>query len=940
MKNRLNRLLAKGFFTVFFVIPLLALVQIPIFLLGAAAGSYLAISKQLPEIPELVSYKPKTVSTFYSDDGTVIGIFYRQKRFVVDLNQIPSNVINAFLAAEDSRFFEHNGVDYYGILRAMGRNVAAGRITQGGSTITMQVTRNFLLSRERTFSRKFKEMILASRLENVWGKEKILHVYLNEIYLGEGCYGVEAAARGYFDKPVEHLTTAQAALIAGLVASPARFNPFKSEELARQRQITVLGRMLRAGFITETEYEEAKNEPLVFRKAVVRPFDIAPDFTEVVRRYVIRKYGEEKLYNDGLKVFTTCKLDFQRRALEAMEKGLEEIKGRQKHLAILRTIPQNEIADLLQRRVTPTLTENRIYQGVVTRLIPQKNGDAILEVAISKKLRGKVKIDKPSVPVYKIGQVLALKFDKFVDDVPEFLPDDNPRLQGALVCVENKNGNVRALVGGATGEHFQFNRAVQAKRQPGSAFKPIIYSLALEQKSYSPATVIVDEPIVVDLEGADEEWEPRNSSGNFLGPLSLRRALELSRNICTIKILMDVGLGSVMDLAKNMGINSPLGRNLSLSLGTSELTLMELTSAYTVFPNSGIHVEPILVRRIEDRFGNVLEDHSETPVLDESEIPSPVPRDEFKEMFMQTAGRLSQSAKPVARQASANSPAPTGATSQTKLMSQTEAEEDDMLTEPSRARAVLSPQTAYIMTSLLQGGVRQGTGARVGQYLKRKDLAGKTGTTNNAEDTWFIGFNPDFTTGVWVGFDEKRPLGRREEGARAALPVWAYFMRDILLNKPEREFTIPPQITFRDMLTFPADQKENNTPILVREPIYTPFEGLTLIMAPMDMPESLASSAGGVAQALSGNQSILGGPVFGFFPNTSSSSLNPAAPPVQQNVNPLQDFLQQDPGNSAKAPMNLVKPTIGPTRGPVQNPDATNRQKPIPGDSKTDPRAR
>ena len=228
----------------------------------------------------------------------------------------------------------------------------------------------------------------------------------------------------------------------------------------------------------------------------------------------------------------------------------------------------------------------------------------------------------------------------------------------------------------------------------------------------------------------------------------------------------------------------------------------------------------------------------------------------------------------------------------------------------------------------------------MGQYLKRKDLAGKTGTTNNAEDTWFIGFNPDFTTGVWVGFDEKRPLGRREEGARAALPVWAYFMRDILLNKPEREFTIPPQITFRDMLTFPADQKENNTPRLVREPIYTPFEGLTLIMAPMDMPESLASSAGGVAQALSGNQSILGGPVFGFFPNTSSSSLNPAAPPVQQNVNPLQDFLQQDPGNSAKAPMNLVKPTIGPTRGPVQNPDATNRQKSIPGDSKTDPRAR
>lgn len=949
MKNRLHRVMAKGVFTVFFIIPLLLLVQIPIFLLGAAAGSYLAIARQLPEIPELVSYKPKTVSTFYSDDGTVIGIFYRQKRFVVDLNQIPQNVINAFLAAEDSRFFEHDGVDYYGILRAMGRNIVAGRITQGGSTITMQVTRNFLLSRERTFSRKFKEMILASRLEKVWGKEKILHVYLNEIYLGEGCYGVEAASRGYFDKPVEHLSTAQAALLAGLVASPARFNPFKSEELARQRQITVLGRMLRAGFINETEYEEAKTEPLVFRKAVVRPFDLAPDFTEVVRRYIIRKYGEEKLYNDGLKVFTTCKLDFQRRALEAMEKGLEEIKVRQKHLAILRTIPQEEISDLLQRRVTPNLTENRIYQGVVTRVFPQKNGDVILEVAISKKLRGKVRIQKSSAGVYKIGQVLALRFNNFVDEVPEFLPDDNPRLQGALVCVENKNGNVRALVGGSTGEHFQFNRAVQAKRQPGSAFKPIIYSLAFEQKSYSPATVIIDEPIVVDLEGADEEWEPKNSSGNFMGPMSLRRALELSRNICTIKILMDVGLGPVLDFAKKLGITSPLGRNLSLSLGTSELTLMELTSAYTVFPNNGIHIEPILVRRVEDRFGNVLEDHSETPVLDESEIPHPTPRDEFREQFMQTAQRLSQNARPVARQASATTtPTVVNTNSQTKMMSQVDWEEDDLLTEPSRAKAVLSPQTAYVMTSLLQGGVRQGTGARMGQYLKRKDLAGKTGTTNNAEDTWFVGFNPDFTTGVWVGFDEKRPLGRREEGARAALPVWAYFMRDILHNRPEREFSIPPQITFKEMLTFPADQKDNTVPRMVREPIYTPFDGLTLVMAPMDIPESLASAPGGPAQALLGNQSLFGGPVFGFFPNTSNSSLNPASPggtentlPPQHPLRQLQNPPAQNPKSSAQTPGNLIKPVLGPAKGPVQNPEAPARQKaPQQTDTRSEPKLR
>ncbi len=948
MKDRLRRVLTKRVFTVFIIAPLVILAQIPIFLFGAVAGTFMVISRQLPEIPELVSYQPKTVSTFYSDDGTVIGVFYRQKRFVVDLNQIPPNVINAFLAAEDSRFFEHQGVDHYGILRAMGRNIVAGRIAQGGSTITMQVTRNFLLTRERTFSRKFKEMILAARLEKVWGKEKILHVYLNEIYLGEGCYGVEAASRGYFDKPVEHLTIAQAALLAGLVASPARFNPFKSEELARQRQITVLGRMLRAGFINETEYNQAKDEPLTFRKAIVRPFDLAPDFTEVVRRYVIRKYGEDKLYNDGLKVFTTCKLDFQKRALEAMDKGLEELKVRQKHLAILRTIPQNEISDLLGRRVTPTLTDNKIYQGVVVRVIPQKTGEAFLEVAISKKLKGKVRVEKSSASVYKIGQVLALRFNKFVDDVPEFFPDDNPRLQGALVCIENKNGNVRALVGGSSGEHFQFNRAVQAKRQPGSAFKPIIYSLAFEQKSYSPATVIVDEPIVVDLDGADEEWEPKNSSGNFMGPMSLRRALELSRNICTIKILMDVGLGPVLDLAKKMGITSPMGRNLSLSLGTSEMTLMELTSAYTVFPNNGIHVEPILVRRVEDRFGNVLEDHSETPVLDESEIPAPTPRDEFKELFVQNVQRVSQNSRPLAKQASAKSnPFETSVGVQTKMMSQVDWEEDDLLHEPSRSKAVLSPQSAYIMTSLLQGGVRQGTGARMGQYLKRKDLAGKTGTTNNAEDTWFLGFNPDFTTGVWVGFDEKRPLGRREEGSRAALPVWAYFMREILQNRPEREFGIPPQITFKDLLTFSADQKDNNTPRLVREPIYTPFDGLTLVMAPMDVPEAMSANPGGAVQALLGNNSVFGGPVFGFFPNTSSSSFVPVTPNTtdapntnQSGIKPSQSLPQPENKAPNQAQGALVKPELAPVRGPVHNPQASNRPKLPVSDTKVDPRTR
>ncbi|AFM25401.1 penicillin-binding protein 1A [Desulfomonile tiedjei] len=825
---------AKFVFTVFFLIPLVVAIQIPIFAAGAALGTYLVFSQNLPDIPTLQSYEPRTVSTFYADDGTVIGIFYKQKRFVVELEQIPPHVILAFLAAEDSRFYEHSGIDWYSVGRAIVRNISAGRITQGGSTITMQVTRNFLLSRERTFSRKIREFILAPQLEAAWGKKKILYVYLNEIYLGEGCHGVEAAARGYFDKPVEHLTVSEAALIAGLVASPSRYNPFKSEELARQRQATVLGRMAKFGFLTEEQRKKALEEPLKFRKEVVRPFDVVPDFAEAVRRYIVRKYGEERLYNEGLKVFTTCRVDYQKQAFEALEKGLQEIRGRQKNLAIVRTIPKEQISELLQRRSTPELHEGNVYQGVVTRVIVHKTKNMDLEVWLSKKLRGMVRLDHVN-QAFKVGQVLALKFDKFADDVPLFLLDNDPKLQGALVCIENKTGFVRALVGGASMEQFKFNRATQAKRQPGSSFKPLIYSAAIEEKSYSPATIIIDEPTEFELENPGEEWEPRNAGGDFLGPLSLRRALELSRNICTAKILFDVGLDPVIDLARRMGITADLGRNLSLSLGTSEVSLFELTSAYTVFPNSGVHLEPVLVKRIEDRFGNVLEENSEVPLLDESAIPRPVPREEFREQAALLDSRFDS------RPSQITGPGVGG-----KQPAAGEIKEEDTVRNSGGRKVVaaLSPQTAYVMTSLLQGGVRHGTGARISNYVKRKDLAGKTGTTNNAEDTWFIGFNPDYTTGVWVGFDEKRPVGNREEGARAALPIWGYFMRKVLENRPEREFPVPPDITFKEMLTFTGNVSEGFTPKVVREPVYSPFSDLTLVTSPLDPPERLAEYRG------------------------------------------------------------------------------------------------
>jgi penicillin-binding protein 1A len=833
MKKVLQRIVGKSLLLTFVLIPILLLIEIPIFVAGAALATYLVFSRDLPEIPHVDVYQPRTVSTFYADDGTVIGIFYKQRRFVVDLAQIPPHVVNAFLAAEDARFYEHNGVDWQGVARAMVRNLKAGRVVQGGSTITMQETRNFLLTRERTFSRKIKEMVLASRLERVWGKKKILYIYLNEIYLGEGSYGVEAAARGYFDKPVEHLTVAEGALLAGLVAGPARYNPFKSDELARQRQLYVLSRMEHAGFITEQEYQKAKNEKLVFKKDPSRPFDLVPDFAEEVRRYIVKKYGEEKLYNEGLKVFTTCRIDYQRDAQEALDKGLGEIKARQKYLAILRSIPADQINDLLQVRSNPVLTEGKIYQGVVLKVIPKK-GETVLDVGLSKRVRGRVVVPHKTA-AYKVGQVLALRFVNFAEETPIFSLDDNPPLQGAVVCIENRTGYVRALVGGVSGEYHRFNRAVQAKRQPGSAFKPIIYSVALEEKSYSPATIIVDEPIVVDLDQEEVEWEPKNSGGNFLGPVSLRRALELSRNICTVKVLMDTKFDPVIRMARKMGVSSSLGRNLSLSLGTSEVSLMELTSAYTVFPNSGVHVQPTMVKRIEDRFGNVLEDNTPIPLLDPSEIPHPTPREEIRNdqsvHFGADPTQMDEEDELPAEEQTEKPVAPRGPRAKGGQ-------------EIKRVRAAMSPQTAYIMTTLLQGGVRQGTGARMSHYLKRRDLAGKTGTTNKAADTWFVGFNPDFTTGVWVGFDEARPLGRGEEGGRAALPIWGYFMREVLHGKPEKEFPVPPEITFKDMLTFEGTSKEGLVPKTVREPVYTPFVGRTLVISPIDPPETLAEYRG------------------------------------------------------------------------------------------------
>ncbi len=862
MKISGKRVLGKFCLALLVYVPLFAVMSVPFFLAGASLGTYLVYSRNLPEIPDVSVYKPRTVSTFYSDDGTVIGIFYKQKRFVVELSQMPAHVVKAFVAAEDRRFYVHNGIDWRGIGRAIVRTVTTGK-AQGGSSITQQLAKNSMLTRERTLSRKIKEIILAPRIEKAWGKDKILYVYLNEIYLGEGCYGVEAAARNYFDKPVEHLSIAEAALIAGIVPSPSTYNPFKNQERSELKQGKVLESMLECGFITKDQYAQAVKEKLQFRKEIPRPFDLVPDFTEAVRRYIVRKYGQDKLNNEGLKVFTTCNVEYQRQALQAVEKGLAEIKERGKNLAILRKIPPKQIKDYLEARSAPELAEGNVYRGVVIDPGNRKN-QGMLTVALAPQVTGRVKLPEPST-AYREGHLLALRFLDFEGDVPYFELDNETPLQGALVSIENKTGYVRALVGGITGEHFQFNRATQAKRQPGSAFKPLIYATAIEKMSYSPATIIVDEPIEIggddeqEPRGDDESkaeydarrkkgWIPKNAGGNYLGPISMRYALEHSVNVCTVKILIDVGLDWVIEMATRMGVKSRLGRNLSLSLGTSELSLYEITSAYTVFPNSGIYVRPTLVKRIEDRFGQVLEDNTVDVGVDESTIPRPTPRPdeprqpatdysrgEFDEGAVEESDQENEEPERTGdpNVEEGDSPSPSGA--QATAAQPLPATEE---TAP-RASAAMSPQTAYIMTNLLQGGVRSGTGAVLRKYVKRSDLAGKTGTTNHACDAWFIGFNPDFTTGVWVGYDEKRPIGAKEQGSSAALPIWGHFMGEVLKKRTEKEFTAPRDIIEEQFFTFKPGKGGTSIPTTVMEPVYAPFKGKTLVLWPDDSPEIL-----------------------------------------------------------------------------------------------------
>ncbi|MBU1169276.1 MAG: PBP1A family penicillin-binding protein [Proteobacteria bacterium] len=723
-------------------------------------GIYLYFSSGLPKISSLRDYKPPTVTCVYSDDGRKIGEFYKERRIVTPLEEIPKTLINAFIAAEDSRFYMHKGIDFYSIIRAFTRNLKAGSIVQGGSTITQQVTKSFFLSPERRYSRKIKEAILAYRLDKTFTKDEILYLYLNQIYLGHGAYGVEAAAENYFGKSSKELNLSECAILAGLPQAPSRYSPFKNPELAKQRQIYVLNRMVADGFITNIEATEAMNVVLDIKPRRNWYIEKVPCYTEYVRRHVEKKYGEDALYNQGLKIYTAVNIEIQKYAQEEVSQGLMDLDKRQgyrgpiEHLSAENIEPFSqklrydleddpiEIGKILKGvviKVDNNTRESTVKMGNIMGIIPMNSmrwarkpdihvgywEGSITEPGLALKVgdvimvraNGVKKKDDTNSP----KEVDLLKITPDKEDIWDLSLEQTPLSEAGLLSIEAETGYVKAMIGGRDFTDSQFNRAIQSRRQPGSAFKPIVYAAALD-KGYTPATMIIDSPVVYLDEERDSTWKPNNYEKKFHGPTLFREALTKSMNIITIKILKDIGIDYVIDYSKKLGIESPLARDLSIALGSSGVSLLELVTAYSVFPNMGYLVQPTFILKIEDREGNILEE-----------------------------------AVPIKNQ-------------------------------------VIDMSTAYIMTSLLEGVIQHGTGKRV-RSLNRP-AAGKTGTTNSLHDAWFVGYTPRYITGVWVGNDSKSPLGKGETGSRAASPIWLGFMQKALKDKPVRVFQVPEGVVF------------------------------------------------------------------------------------------------------------------------------------------------
>jgi len=736
-----------------------------VFIVGIAGVSAMLwhYSKDLPDYSQLQDYEPPVMTRVHAADGSLLAEYANQRRLYLPIQAIPKLVTNAFIAAEDKNFYQHPGIDIYGIARAgmlYIQNYGSNRRPQGASTITQQVAKNFLLSNEVSFERKIKEALLALRIERTYSKEKILELYLNEIYLGFGAYGVAAASLLYFDKSVHELSIAQAAYLAALPKGPNNYNPFRRKDEAIARRNYVIDRMVEDGYIPADAGEQAKKQPL---DITVRPTGAhvfaAEYFTEEVRRYVFDNYGEKKLYEGGLSVRTTLDPKIQVMARQSMINGLVNFDESTGYRGPVTKIDISGDWGVKLADVKSLSDVGPWHMAVVLEVADQSarvglqpprdpGGNVVKERETGIVSLDGVKWAKPatgpSKPIQKVSQVLSagdvVYVEPMADQQGKYRLRQIPEISGAMVVMDPHTGRVLAMVGGFSFDQSQFNRATQALRQPGSSFKPIVYAAALDN-GYTPSTIVMDAPIEIDMGAGGGIWRPENYGGKFFGPSTLRFGLEQSRNVMTVRLAQDIGMPLISEYAKRFGVYDELPPYLSYALGAGETTVLRMVTAYSMFDNGGRRVIPTLIDRIQDRYGHTIYKHDQRECMG-------CDADSWHDQ-----------------------PEPT-------LIDHRE--------------QVIDPMTAYQITSLMEGVVQRGTATVVREV--GKPIAGKTGTTNDEKDVWFIGFSPDIVCGVYMGFDKPRHIARLATGGHLAAPIVKDFLKLALADKPPIPFRVPPGI--------------------------------------------------------------------------------------------------------------------------------------------------
>ena len=684
---------------------------------------------QLPDVSELSDYRPKLSMRVYSVEGTQIGEFGEERRNLMPFKDIPKVMKDAVLSIEDARFYQHGGVDYIGLLRASLANLGRAK-SQGASTITMQVARNVYLSSEKTFTRKIYEILLTTKLEHNLSKDQIFEIYLNQIYLGNRAYGFAAASEAYFGKPLKNISIAEAAMLAGLPKAPSAYNPISNPKRARSRQLYIIERMEEHGFITKDQAAAAKLEDLKIRTAMSGLNTHADYVAEMARQLMFAQYGTE-IYTRGLNVYTTIRASDQQAAYFALRQGIMDYERRQHYRGPEKfiTLPTNpsELEDAIDDALIEQGDKGDLLAAVVIEATPKKvravrrNGETldITGEGLQPVQSGLSDKAQPNIKLRPGALIRVTKTQKNTWEITQL-----PEVEGAFVAINPRDGGIRALVGGFDFEKNKFNHVTQAWRQPGSSFKPFIYSAALE-KGFTPLTVINDSPLFFDASvTGGQPWEPKNYDGTFEGPMSMRKGLAKSKNMISIRILQSVGAQNAQDWITRFGFDADKHPPyLTMALGAGSVTPLQMVTGYSVFANGGYRVNPYLITKVTDQLGKVLSEFK-PPELDES------------------------------------------------------------------VRAI-DARNAYVMTSLLQEVTRSGTAARAPVALKRSDIYGKTGTTNDSMDAWFAGYHPSVTAVTWIGYDTPRKLGDRETGGGLSLPVWINFMQHALQNVPVSEPTTP-----------------------------------------------------------------------------------------------------------------------------------------------------